>query len=271
MRVCQTVDPFFRVAKYLFFPCVKKNFTFHKKICKFPCQTFDIYICFSYNNHIEVYFNKTFRLFLTNFAEDCSRKAKSLLILNSRNKKDCLEAKKMNIGEKIKQMRNQKGLTQNELADRCELTKGYISQLENNLNSPSIATLTDILSALGSNLSEFFHEETEEKIVFSQNEFFEKDSDGVLWKWLIPNAQKNMMEPVFVELNPTASTMCDVPHEGEEFGYVLEGKITIILGNKHYNCKKNEAFYYQANTPHTIVNNGKNKAKFLWISTPPNF
>ena len=70
----------------------------------------------------------------------------------------------MNLGKKIKQMRNQKGLTQEELADRCELTKGYISQLENNLNSPSIATLTDILSALGSNLSEFFQEETEENI-----------------------------------------------------------------------------------------------------------
>ena len=56
----------------------------------------------------------------------------------------------MNLGKKIKQMRNQKGLTQEELADRCELTKGYISQLENNLNSPSITTLTDILSALGS-------------------------------------------------------------------------------------------------------------------------
>ena len=93
-------------------------------------------------------------------------------------------------------MRNQKGLTQEELADRCELTKGYISQLENDLNSPSIATLTDILSALGSNLSEFFREEAKEKVVFGKEEYFEKDADGVLWKWLIPNAQKNMMEPV---------------------------------------------------------------------------
>ena len=96
----------------------------------------------------------------------------------------------MNLGEKIKRMRLQKGLTQEELADRCELTKGYISQLENNLNSPSIATLTDILAALGSSLAEFFQEETEEKIVYSKNEFIEKDSDGILFKWLIPNAQK---------------------------------------------------------------------------------
>ena len=177
----------------------------------------------------------------------------------------------MELGKKIKRMRNQKGLTQEELADRCELTKGYISQLENDLNSPSIATLTDILSALGSNLSEFFREEAEEKIVFSKNEFIEKDADGVLWNWLIPNAQKNMMEPVLVELLEGVETAEDIPHEGEEFGYVLEGKITIILGNKHYPCKKGEAFYYSANKPHHVLNKGKGKAKFLWISTPPNF
>ena len=177
----------------------------------------------------------------------------------------------MELGKKIRQMRNQKGLTQEELADRCELTKGYISQLENDLNSPSIATLTDILSALGSNLAEFFREEAEEKIVFSKNEFIEKDSDGVLWNWLIPNAQKNMMEPVLVELAEGVETAGDIPHEGEEFGYVLEGKIAIILGNKHHICKRGEAFYYTASKPHSILNKGKGKAKFLWISTPPNF
>ena len=94
----------------------------------------------------------------------------------------------MNLGRKIKQMRNQLGLTQEELADRCELTKGYISQLENNLNSPSIATLADILAALGSNLAEFFQEETEEKVVFSKNEFIEKDS-----------ALERRFQPVIVE------------------------------------------------------------------------
>lgn len=177
----------------------------------------------------------------------------------------------MDLGAKIKQMRNQKGLTQEELADRCELTKGYISQLENNLNSPSIATLTDILVALGSNLSEFFREDAEEKVVFSKDEFIEKDSEGVLLSWLIPNAQKNMMEPVLVELTENVSTATDVPHEGEEFGYVLEGKIAVVLGNKHYVCKKGEAFYYPASKPHHILNKSKGKAKFLWVSTPPNF
>ena len=134
----------------------------------------------------------------------------------------------MELGTKLKDMRQQKNLTQEELADRCELTKGYISQLENDLTSPSITTLCDLLNALGSNLSDFFHEETEEKIVFTEQEYIEKRSDGMLWNWVIPNAQKNAMEPVLVELEAGSSTQVDFPHEGEEFGFVLEGRIAIV-------------------------------------------
>ena len=72
----------------------------------------------------------------------------------------------MEIGIKIKSLRLQCGLTQEELADRCDLTKGYISQLENDIASPSIATLIDILSALGSDLKSFFNDDSDEQIVF---------------------------------------------------------------------------------------------------------
>ncbi len=177
----------------------------------------------------------------------------------------------MELGTKLRDMRQQKNLTQEELADRCELTKGYISQLENDLTSPSITTLVDLLNALGSNLSEFFRDETEEKIVFSESEYIEKQSDGMTLEWVIPNAQKNMMEPVLVELAAGASTSTDFPHDGEEFGYVLEGKITVIRAGKSHTAKKGESFYYSADKEHQIVNKGKSKAKFIWISTPPNF
>ena len=57
----------------------------------------------------------------------------------------------MQIGEKIRVLRMEKQLTQEELANRCELSKGFISQVENDLTSPSIATLIDILEILGTN------------------------------------------------------------------------------------------------------------------------
>ena len=176
----------------------------------------------------------------------------------------------MEIGNKIKRLRLQLNLSQAELADRCELTKGYISQLENDLTSPSISTLCDILSALGTDLAEFFKREDDERVVFSAEDFIEKNDNGMLLKWIIPNAQKNEMEPVLVELQPGAKCE-DFPHEGEEFGYVLEGKICIELGKNLYACKKGEAFYYTADKSHSITNEGKSVAKFIWVSTPPNF
>lgn len=122
----------------------------------------------------------------------------------------------MDIGLKLKELRVLKGLTQEELADRAELSKGFISQLERNLTSPSIATLTDILQCLGTSLGEFFNETPEEQIVFGKADYFEKyeaDLKNTI-KWIIPNAQKNVMEPILLTLEAGGSTYPDTPHEG---------------------------------------------------------
>lgn len=177
----------------------------------------------------------------------------------------------MVLGDKIKQLRLQCDFTQEELADRCELTKGYISQLENDLTSPSIATLIDILSALGTTLSEFFTEEEEIKIIFKEKDYIDKIGDGLTQNFLAVNAQKNLMEPLRITLKPDCATEEDVPHEGEEFGYVLEGEIVIHLGNKKYVCKKGESFYFKADKKHYIINTKQKIAKFIWVSSPPTF
>src|SRR5699024_7620472 len=133
----------------------------------------------------------------------------------------------MDIGGKIKRMRIEKQLTQEELANRCELSKGFISQLENNLTSPSIATLVDILEILGTNLKEFFDDMNDEKISFSKDDMFEKEDENLKYtvKWLVPNSQKNDMEPIVLTLEKDGKYKEEKPHEGEEFGYVLLGAI----------------------------------------------
>ena len=135
----------------------------------------------------------------------------------------------MEIGQRIKQLRVMKGLTQEELADRAELSKGFISQVERDLTSPSIATLMDILQCLGVSVSEFFTEEPEEQIVFTKEDYFiKKDEENKnTIEWIVPNAQKNQMEPILLKLEPGGSTDPDNPHEGEEFGfdYVLSSAV----------------------------------------------
>lgn len=179
----------------------------------------------------------------------------------------------MDIGHKLKELRIAKNLTQEELADRSELSKGFISQLERDLTSPSIATLVDILQCLGTNLSEFFSEDEEEQIVFGEDDFFEKSDPELNNKieWIIPNAQRNMMEPIRLTLAPGGSTYPDIPHEGEEFGYVLQGAIKIHIGKKIYKAKKGEAFYFTPNAQHYIEASSTSGARLIWVSTPPNF
>ena len=177
----------------------------------------------------------------------------------------------MDIGAKLKELRILKGLTQEELADRAELSKGFISQLERDLTSPSIATLMDILQCLGTSIGEFFNETQEGQIVFGKTDYFEKHDQELKneIKWIIPNAQKNMMEPILLTLEPGGETYPDNPHEGEEFGYVLQGNISIHIGSKTYKAKKGESFYFVSDKKHYL--SSKAGAVLIWVSSPPSF
>ena len=179
----------------------------------------------------------------------------------------------MEIGKKIKILRQEKNLTQDELALRCELSKSFISQLERDLTSPSISTLMDILDSLVVTMKELFSDEEEEKIVFKVNDYFEAaDPDmGYKVEWIIPNAQKNEMEPIMLTLEPGGTYKEENAHEGEEFGYVLAGNIVLQIGNKKYRVHKGESFCYKPNNTHCISNPGKTTAKIIWVSSPPSF
>ena len=179
----------------------------------------------------------------------------------------------MKIGEKIKRLRVYNNMTQEELAARSELSKGFISQVERDLTSISIATLVDVLECLGSNLRDFFSEQEEEKIVFGKNDFFLKEDKKLLHKieWIIPNCQKNSMEPILLALGPGGQSPLEYPHAGEEFGYCLSGGFTLHLGQRRLKVKKGESFYFIPSEQHFLRNSGKNEAKVLWVATPPTF
>lgn len=179
----------------------------------------------------------------------------------------------IDIGKKIRDLRLGNDLTQQELANRCELTKGYISQLENNLTSPSIQTLLVILEVLGTDVHDFFSLEDEVAITFKKEDFSTNDDPQLKNEitWIVPNALKYQMEPIIIELEPGGQSEIHEPHMGEEFGYVMDGKVTLVYNKKRYVLKKGETFYYLANREHYLLNNGTSKARVLWISTPPMF
>jgi len=176
----------------------------------------------------------------------------------------------MDLGMKIKNLRTVLMLTQEELANRCELTKSYISQLENNKTSPSLETLTQMLKVLGTNLSDFFYEKKGEKIVFNNEEQYEAEFNGYDITWLVPTSQIQSMEPIIVNLKPNCKTIEDMPHDGEEFGFVLKGEIIIVYGDIQEKVKQYETFYIKSNKSHYIKNTNQD-SKIIWVSCPPNF
>ena len=180
----------------------------------------------------------------------------------------------MELGNRLRRLRLQRNLTQEELADRCELSKGFISQVERDLTSPSIATLMDMLECLGTDLKMFFSEEPDRNIVYTRSDMFEKE-DAELLKgsilWLVPNAQKNSMEPILVTLGEGGRTQQIPAHEGEEICYVLKGSIRLKEGNRTYRLSSGSSFCLHPGEEHFIENAGKSTAQFLWVSTPPTF
>jgi len=179
----------------------------------------------------------------------------------------------LDIGGKIKQLRIAMNLTQEELANRCELSKGFISQVERNLTSPSIATLMDILECLGTTVKDFFDDTVNEKVVFTEEDIFERENEELKHtiNWLIPNAQKNEMEPILINMLKNGRSNVHNAHEGEVFGYVLKGKIELCLGSASYIVEDGASFYYKANSPHYLQNKFSGESTVLWVSTPPNF
>jgi transcriptional regulator with XRE-family HTH domain len=179
----------------------------------------------------------------------------------------------LKIGERLKRLRMTNSLTQEELASRADLTKGYISQLENDATSPSIATLKDILDVFGVSMQEFFSETTDEDIVYGRDARVQAtdDDDKIKVELLVPGAQNREMDPVLVTLEPGAEMEEQPFHEGEEFGFVLLGKVQLRLDDRLYMVKKDECFYFTSDKKHAVKNIGRGPAKILWVVTPPTF
>ncbi len=177
------------------------------------------------------------------------------------------------IGQKIKRLRVESGLTLQELASRSNLTKGFLSQLERDLTSPSIATLTQILEVLDEDLSSFFSKLERNKIVYSKSDRVAiSEGEGVpKIEVLVPGATNRNMDALLVDLDVGQVTSKDKIHEGEEFGFVMTGKIALHLDKKVMKIFSGQCFYFRSESSHYIENVGKKRARLLWVSSPPTF
>lgn len=176
----------------------------------------------------------------------------------------------MQIGKKIKNLRLKKGLTQEELGERTDLSKGYISQLERDLSSPSIETFFNIIEVLGCSPKQFFDEEERvQKVVYDEDSqtFFADEEKGYQIRWLVPESNEKEMEPIYLTFKEKGEFKKFEPSLSESFGYVLSGRVTVYLGSHSYVAKAGESIYFHASEDHQLVNDDDGPTELLLIVT----
>ena len=176
---------------------------------------------------------------------------------------------KMEIGRKLRRLRKSRALTLEEVAQRANLTKGFLSQIERDKASPSVAALKQILDVLGEDLSTFFQDAGEpEKNVFraEEREVLEEDIPGVLMESLAPDIQYREMDPPLITLEKGSKITDDDLDEEEVFGFVMKGEAWITIEGEDYHLKRGDTFYLFPETEFVIENRGKEKAQILVVA-----
>lgn len=178
----------------------------------------------------------------------------------------------VNIGERIRNLRRASNLTQGELAERADLAKSFISQLERDQVSISLDNLIEILRVLNVSVSDFFHETAAEKVVYETQERTALEGTGAeKLELLIPGGTNRQMEAALVELLPGQKTRPVKPFQGEAFGFILKGMLTLRFGGEKHTAHVGDSFYFSGEREHVLENTSGRPVEFLWVTTPPMF
>jgi transcriptional regulator with XRE-family HTH domain len=172
------------------------------------------------------------------------------------------EVEEIRVGEKIKELREKKGLSLKDVADLTGFSTALLSQMENHLVSPSLGTIIKLARALGVRVGDFLGESEGEPFSIVRKDERKKVSrfaskDGVKYGYsyesLGYDKKDRHMEPFIVTLEPaTVKASKTSVHEGEEFIFVLEGEMEVVLGNHTDVLYPGDSIYYDSTIPHRI-------------------
>jgi transcriptional regulator with XRE-family HTH domain len=178
--------------------------------------------------------------------------------------------------KRLKEIRLEKKLTLDKLSTLTGLSKGYLSQIENSDQPPPIYTLSRISRALGVDISELFAEPTStlpyQEIVIGrkdQQKLMSRDGTpyGYIYEDLAANKKGKNMEPfiVTVGFDKKIDIQKDFQHDGEEFLYVLDGKLEFFYKGESHILQEGDFVYFDADKPHSGRSLGKKEARLLIV------
>lgn len=170
-----------------------------------------------------------------------------------------------NIGKRLRDYRKEKNITLADLADKTDLSIGYLSNLERDLSSPTLDNVQKICEVLEISLVKLLEEgltknciirSNEREVIFEQNEQIRYESI---------NYGSNLLDGLIIIIHPKCHFDKKWRHNYDEIGLVLEGELTIIIGNEEYVLHKGDSFYIKAQTEHSLSNQSNSVCESYWV------
>ena len=184
----------------------------------------------------------------------------------------------MRIGATLKHTRLLKGMTLKRLAEIAECSESLLSKIENGRANPSLKMVHRLAAALGIPVAGLFRQHNDEDDIIlrdGQRPIIEIDQvrtgHGIQLEAVIASAPGHLLSGVINHISPGGGSDGEFKHDGEEFGYVLEGEIELKVSGKRYRVGSGDCFHFRSERLHSYRNAGKKLARVLWLNTPPTF
>jgi transcriptional regulator with XRE-family HTH domain len=180
----------------------------------------------------------------------------------------------IDVGERLRTIRQLHGLSQRELARRAGVTNGLISLVEMNRVSPSVGSLKKLLDGIPMSLAEFFTGDFNQRtpVFYGAEEMVEIGNEEVSLKLIAAQRAGRQMTLLHERYAPGAATGEEMlEHRGEEGGVVVRGRIEVTVGNDTRVLGPGEAYYFPSNLPHRFRNPGREVCEIVSCCTPPTF
>ncbi|MGM7719308.1 helix-turn-helix domain-containing protein [Metabacillus sp. Hm71] len=176
------------------------------------------------------------------------------------------------IGIKIKELRKERRLTLKQISEKTNLSISFLSQVERLKSSVTLESLKKISEALDVNPSYFFSnpvKKTTPMIIRNSLRDLNDRTNSFIYKDLVVNIENPLFTPLLVMLKPGENRGNSYSHKGQEFLYVLEGTLTVLIDDEEQNLHPFDCIYLDSTTPHNWMNHTDSDVKFLCISSNP--
>lgn len=172
----------------------------------------------------------------------------------------------LNVGRRMRTLREQSGLSLRALAEACDLSVNAISMIERGESSPRVSSLHLLAQALNVRITEFFESEDRCSVVFvRKNERPRTGSDGLSLESVGSGIRNQQLEPFVVTVAARGNSGETIEHPGEEFVHCLRGSLEYLVAGETFSLEAGDSLLFDATQPHSFRNTGDEDAEILLV------